>query len=448
MAWLTKSRFMAGRQCAKRLWFEVHAPLATRAPESMAIRQGREFDSLMRVLVPGRVVARDRGLPAAIAATSRVLAAGGAPVLHQPAVRHGEFAVIADILRRDRGVSELIEVKASTQVKPEHIPDAAFQTLVLRGARVPVQRVSIAHVDNTFVLARKGEYAGLASEADITAEVEAVLPALAEEAMVLHRVMAERSAPAIAMGPHCHAPWPCPFIERCSAGAPPPDLSTHRDARVRAGMRIVDRAAAAEVRDAPWPRAYLDFETIAFAVPAIVGTRPYEQLPFQWSLHVEDASGDVRHAEFLARDDFGDFTALATALLRAAPPSGPVFAYNAHFEARVLALLARHVPPQAAALDALRARLVDLLPITRKAYYDPRMQGSWSLKAVIPTIAPELSYAQLGDVQEGEGAQLAFLELRADATDEARRQALETALLEYCRRDTWALVCLARFLAR
>ncbi|MGD9599194.1 MAG: DUF2779 domain-containing protein [Steroidobacteraceae bacterium] len=447
MAWLTKSRFMAGRQCPKRLWFEVNAPLRTRAPDSMAIRQGRVFDTLMRELVPGRVIARNRGMPAAIAETTRVLAAGTARVLHQPAVRHGEFAVIADILRRDRGIAELVEVKASTQVKAEHIPDAAFQALVLRGARVPVQRVSIAHVDSTFMLERKGDYAGLASEADVTAQVEAILPTLGDEAVALHRVMAERSAPAIAMGPQCHTPWPCPFIARCSAGAPPPDLSSHRDGRVRAGSRVIDRSAADPLRRAPWPRAYLDFETIAFAVPEIIGTRPYEQLPFQWSLHVEDAAGGVQHAAYLASQSFGDFTALSSALLCAAPPAGPVFAYNASFEARALELLARLAPSEAPGLVALRARLVDLWPITKQAYYDPRMQGSWSLKAVIPTIAPELAYSRLGEVQEGEGAQLAFLELRAGVTDEARRAALETALREYCRQDTWALVCLARFLA-
>jgi len=297
MSWLTKSRFMAGRQCAKRLWFEVNAPLEEREPESLAMLQGRAFDDFVRELWSGVVIDRERGMPAAIAATRRVLAAGGAPVLHQAAVRNGEFAIVADVLRRDRGGVELIEIKASTSVKPEHVADAAFQVLVLRGARVQVERAHIGHVDSAFTLARAGEYHGLLVEEDITTEVEALLPALADEAIVLHRVMSARETPGIAMGPQCHAPYDCPFIARCSGGLPAGDLLTHKDPRVRAGAAdgavFFDPQQAAELRGHAWPRSYLDFETIGFAVPEVVGTRPYEQLPFQWSLHIEAGSGGL-----------------------------------------------------------------------------------------------------------------------------------------------------------
>ena len=221
MAWLTKSRFMAGRQCAKRLWFEVNEPLEAHAADSMPLRQGRAFDEFVRALWPGRVIARGRGMPAAIAETSRVFAAGGAPVLHQAAVRHGDFAVIADVLRRDRGESQLIEVKASTSVKPEHLPDAAFQALVMRSAQVAVDRVLLGHVNNQFTLERAGEFDGLLVEADLTPQVEALLPTLGEQAVALHRVMALRAAPDVAMGPQCHLPYDCPFIGHCQSTEPP-----------------------------------------------------------------------------------------------------------------------------------------------------------------------------------------------------------------------------------
>ena len=110
-------------------------------------------------------------------------------------------------------------------------------------------------------------------------------------------------------------------------------------------------------------------------------------------------------------------------------------------------MLARLCPAHAARLRALAARLIDLLPITRRAYYHPRMQGSWSLKAVIPTIAPDLAYGELADVRDGEGAQLAFLDLREGRVDGSRRAALTKAMLDYCRQDTWSLVQLARFLS-
>jgi len=163
-------------------------------------------------------------------------------------------------------------------------------------------------------------------------------------------------------------------------------------------------------------------------------------------MHVEEAPGRIRHAEYLATTDLGNLASLAEALLREVPNAGPVFAYNASFEKGVLLRLAERVPAQANALRELAARLIDLLPVTRAAYYHRDMQGSWSIKAVLPTLAPELGYDKLNEVQEGDGAQRALLELRAGNLSVARRVELEQALLSYCERDTWALVVLRRFL--
>jgi hypothetical protein len=185
---------------------------------------------------------------------------------------------------------------------------------------------------------------------------------------------------------------------------------------------------------------------MGFAVPELLGTRPYEQLPFQWSVHVED--GDtVRHAEYLAVESFGDFGVLAEALIAAVPASGTVFAYNAGFEKRVLERLAELVPVRSAELNRIVERLFDLLPVTRAAYYHRAMKGSWSIKRVLPTIDPALAYDKLEEVQEGDGAQLAFLEMRDGKTGPVRREILRAALLRYCAQDTWGMVVLRRFLS-
>src|SRR5579862_3837045 len=202
MAWLTKSRFTAGLQCAKRLWSEVHQPLEEPAPDSMAFVNGRAVDRLVQTLQPGAVISREKGLPAAIAATARLMRSPDPPVLYQPAFRAGDLAIIADVLRRSANRATLIEVKSSTSVKPVHIADVGFQTLVLRHARVPVDRVLLAHVDNRFVLRRAGDYEGLILEQDVTNEVEAALPGIAESAAGLQGVMASRTRPVIAMGAH------------------------------------------------------------------------------------------------------------------------------------------------------------------------------------------------------------------------------------------------------
>ena len=484
MPWLTKSRFLSGLQCHKRLWFEVNEPLDEVTGPSTAILQGRAFDEFVQRYQPGLVVSRDKGMSAAIAETTRILQSGTPPaVLHQPAFEINGLAVIADVLRfRVNNGFNLIEVKATTQVKDTHVPDAAFQFLVLQGVGIDICRVFIAHVNNGFILRTQGDYAGLMVEEDITKQVVDYQPEAAAKAADFQQTMKSAVAPTIAVGAHCNLPYECPFMGRCTLaagkrpdypvetlprggktlasllndgyrdllGVPSERLTNDNHRRVHeattSGIAYFDPAATTELRRLGYPRAYLDFETISFSVPEIIGTKPFEQLPFQWSVHVEFADADIRHFEYLAIESFGDFDALADALIAVFPAVGPIFAYNAGFEERVLRQLATRAPAHAQALISLGDRLVDLLPITRRAYYHRDMQGSWSIKNVMPTIAANLGYSELGEVQEGGAAQIAFLELRGKEVDPERATTLRDALLAYCRHDTWVMIILRRFL--
>jgi hypothetical protein len=483
MAWLTKSRFLSGLQCHKRLWFEIHQPLGEASVGSMAILQGRAFDEVVQQLLPGVVISRKRGLPAAIAETKRVLGkTRNAPsMVHQAAFRAGDLAVVADVLRRAGALFDLVEVKATTEEKEWHLPDAAYQALVLQRAKIPVGRVFLGLLNNQFVLQHAGNYEGLLIETDVTDSVQGYLPQAAVRALEFQEVVAGDSMPSVVVGPHCLSPYACPFLARCTAGQETPEYPVdvlprggepvaallaegYRDLRdvpaerltdemhrrvfdaTCSGLAFFDVAATAALRKLPSPFAYLDFETISFSVPEVIGTRPYEQLPFQWSVHVEIEPDDVRHAEFLAIENFGDFHALAQALIAALPAAGPIFAYNASFEEGVLSRMAELLPAQASVLRGLAGRLVDLLPVTRAAYYHRDMRGSWSIKSVVPTIDAELGYERLDEVQEGEAAQLAFLELRSPTVSPERERALRAALLKYGRHDTWVMVVLRRFL--
>ena len=484
MPWLTKSRFLSGLQCRLRLWSEIHSPIEEKSEPGVAILQGRSFDEAVRGLEAGAVISREAGMPAAIAETSRLMAMDSAApaVMYQPVFQAGDLTFIADILRRAGDGFELTEVKASTGVKERHILDAAFQALVLEKAGIPTRRVFIGHVNNGFILEREGDYDGLLKEADVTDEVTEYLPTAAALADEFRQVMAESQAPAVDVGPHCFTPYECPFLSRCHgvlpAGAdypveslprggkmvqalidegyvglreiPDGRLTSEMHMRVReatvSGAPFFDAAATADLRTLTYPFTFLDFETIGFAVPGVIGTRPYEQLPFQWSVHVETSATEIRHAEYLAIKSFGDFGELAAALIAAVPAAGPVFAYNSGFEGRVLERLAELVPARAAALHAIAARLVDLLPVTRAAYYHRDMQGSWSIKSVMPTIDASFSYEHLDVVQEGDGAQQAFFELRDPEIEPQRAIALREALLKYCKHDTWVIVVLRKFL--
>jgi hypothetical protein len=206
-----------------------------------------------------------------------------------------------------------------------------------------------------------------------------------------------------------------------------------------AGRVSVDTAAATLLRGLGYPRYYLDFETIQFAVPIWAGTRPYEQLPFQWACTVEHENGSIEHREFLDISGAAPMRACAEALIAALGTEGPVFAYTG-FEARIIGEAAARYSDLAPQLYAIIGRIVDLHELARSYYYHPTQKGSWSLKAVVPTIAPELDYGALSDVADGTSAQLAYFEIIDPATPEQRKRELIDALRVYCRRDTEAMV--------
>ena len=216
----------------------------------------------------------------------------------------------------------------------------------------------------------------------------------------------------------------------------------------RSGEAELSPDAAEKLAALPWPRYFLDFETVGPAVPLWPGTRPYQKIPMQWSCHRQDADGNlVQLPPFLATGDGDPRRPFAAALVAAIGDDGPILVYNATFERGVILELAAAFPDLASRLQALAGRLFDLLPFTREHYYHPAMMGSWSIKAVLPTIAPDLDYANLDDVQSGEMVEPVYFEMIDPATSAERKAALERALLTYCERDTLAMVRLAEFLS-
>ena len=149
------------------------------------------------------------------------------------------------------------------------------------------------------------------------------------------------------------------------------------------------------MRSLPYPRYYLDFETITPAIPVWANTRPYQMVPFQWSCHIEDTSGNLEHLEYLADSETDPRPAFIDTLIAAVGSTGPVLVYNAPFESGRMKELAEAFPDKAVPLQSIISRVVDLLPLMRDHYYHPDMLGSWSIKAVLPTVAPELDYTTL-----------------------------------------------------
>jgi hypothetical protein len=442
---LSKSKLLSFAQCPKRMWLETYSPELEEEPSAASqalLETGERVGAIARTLYgrgAGHLVSFDRGLRAAIEQTRALIAAGGTEPIFEATFDHDGVSVRVDVLDRSAPQPRIVEVKSSTRVKEHHLDDCAAQAWVLTNVGLAPRAIAVATVDNAFVYGGDGNYDGLLAETDVTDAVRERATAIGERVVAVRATLASLDEPDVAVGPQCRSPHECQFLAHCAPAGAPPRQSTERGRVARDLVNFV--------RALPFPRYYLDFETVATAVPFFAGTRPYEQVPFQWSCHVETAPGKVEHREFLDVTGAAPMRAVAERLVAQLGTTGPIVVYSG-YERRVLTELVARFPDLAAPLGALVERLVDLLPPTRAHYEHPGLGGSFSLKAVLPTVAPDLDYAKLGAVQDGLGAQLAYLEAIAPSTTEARRTTLRKALADYCRQDTLALVRLVEFFAR
>ncbi|MDS4020134.1 MAG: DUF2779 domain-containing protein [Candidatus Competibacter sp.] len=480
---LSKSRLQAFRQCPKRLWLTVHRPDWQEVSEETEQRFqiGFQVGDVARSLHPDGILIDTPDAAEALALTRKALVEHPDRPLFEAAFQRDGVLVRADLLLPEADGYRLREVKASTRVKDEHREDCAIQAWVI-GAALPLTGVELAHVDTAFVYPGGGDYRGLLQSNLLDGDMAGLLPAVPQWIADARATLAGVE-PAIAIGSQCHSPYECPFQSHCGAGQPPqpdyplgclPRLSgqrwqglmdqgitdvrhiptdyplTAKQARVarviRSGVAERDPVAATLLNGLAYPRYYLDFESLQVAVPLWVGTQPYQQLVVQWSCHVETAPGQLTQHAFLAEGGDDPRRAFAEALVETVGDAGPVFVYNRSFEVGRLRELAQSYPDLAPALAALIARVIDLKPLTERYYCHPAMKGSGSLKAVLPTIAPELDYGALA-IGGGDAASGAWRELYHPDTSADRRAELRAALAEYCQRDTLALVRLATFLA-
>ncbi|MGH7389687.1 MAG: DUF2779 domain-containing protein [Candidatus Rokuibacteriota bacterium] len=474
---LSKSRVMAGLQCHKLLWWMVHEP---EAPEleldgraSAAMDQGARVGELARTYVPGGFLI---DLPydaysERLAATEEALRKG-CPVIYEAAFRADGVFVSVDILERRSSRYCLVEVKSTTSVKDHHLFDVAIQTHVLRRCGLDVTRMEVMHLN------RECAYPDLSNlfvRQDVTEPVKGLLVKIPAE-VAAQAAMLAGGLPSAALGDHCLVPYECPFVGRCWPVLPPHHVSTlyamrrraleldqdgyhtihdlpddlalgaiaDRQRRaVRTGQLIVEPGLAQALEAFVPPLAFLDFETVGLAIPVWPGCHPYDFVPVQFSCHLQAATGEITHHEWLADGPEDPRPALAARIVEACAAAQTVVAYAAGFERRCLEQLAEATPALAPRLREIAERLVDLLPIVRNHIYHPDFGGSFSLKRVLPALVPELRYDDL-PIADGATATLELERLLFESEEPVveLRARLRGELLRYCRHDTLALVAL------
>jgi Domain of unknown function(DUF2779) len=425
----------------------------------------------------------------------------GKPLFQAKFAKDG-VSVVIDALIPIRGKQrayKMIAVIAATEPSDEHIERAAFNFHVAKYECEPqgitISKVIIAYINKTFIYAGDNDYEGLFTLKDITKNCFAAESE--NNALILKAtsVLNLSETPKIACGEHCQEPQICPFINHCapeySQAKAPVAWLPHISKRSKIWDFMKNNAineisdyfrdsSTLEMEDAPdellsdiqqrvkhhtlentlyfdnkgvkaalnkysLPLLFLDFETANFAVPLWEGFSPYVQIPFQFSLHKLDENG-LEHFEFL--DLLGDNPTLycAKELIRLCKGNAHIFAHNASFEKSVIKRLAEFYPNLANELMSIEERIVDLLPIAREYYYHPAQKGSWSIKALLPTIAPDLDYNALTGVQNGGMAMSAYAECLDEATTDERKDTIRMELLAYCKLDTFALVHLWAYL--
>lgn len=483
---ISKSQFLRGLQCPKSLWLYKNASAELRSkPDEVALANmasGTSVGELAQGLFPGgELIEFNANDFDGMLRRTEELIDSGCKTIYEAAFRGNGIFIMVDILHIGDDGWELYEVKASTSVKQYHRYDASVQWYALQALEKPLATAAIVHINNQYERIGGIDLGELFHVEDITDDVIELQEDVEKQLTLMEQVL-EEDEPDIRIGSQCSSPFECDYHGHCWSEVPERSvfelyrLSGEKKLDLyHSGIQTLDqipeeviltaaqkKQVTAYKQQAPIinkeviddfletvtaPVSYFDFETFQNAVPRFDHQRPYQMIPFQYSLHIE-SNGKIEHKEFLGDENSDPRRQLAEQMLSDLPEEGVIVAYNMAFEKRVIRDLANDVPELSDQLLSLNERFIDLLdPFRKGGYYDDKMQGSFSIKHVLPAIFPddpELSYKNL-EIQNGGVASDAFANLHS-AEDPAEVKRIRKALLAYCHLDTLAMIRIIRFL--
>ncbi len=454
MKTISKSSFIRGTKCPKSLWLHFFQP-----EERDEISEGQQniFDTGHDVgtwaqkLFPGGIDA-SRGehekVSEAIEYTQELIK-NGQTVIYEAAFGDGETLCYMDILVKENGEWRAYEVKASTGIKDYHKMDAAFQYYVITQSGLALADIFLVHINNQYVRHGEIDVQQLFTIVPVTDTILPMQDSIPDQLISLQEMLDAGIVPNIEMGYRCTHPYNCDFIDFCTTHHtfdPIPDTHTSSIEHPASSIRNQDELNKFK-DELNYPLYFMDFETIFPAIPLHDESRPYQQIPFQYSLHIiknsevakRRNSEIIQHHYFLGSPSADPRPAFIESLLRHVGSSGSIIVWNKTFEMSRLREIARDFPVYQDRIEELLERVVDLMvPFRKKHLYTAEMNGSYSLKAVLPALVSDLSYSDL-EIQEGGSASLTYESLYFDNDPESVAKKRED-LLKYCELDTLSMV--------
>ena len=474
---LTKSKFQIGLQCLKYIWIVYNDPekMPPYDLKTLALfAQGHRVGQVAQKLYPDGTLVDHADFNDGIKQTKDLLSAKK-QIFEAGFLIDNLYARIDILIHFDGDSWGIIEVKSSTKVKDEHISDVAFQKYVCEKAGLKIARCLVAHIDNTYIRQGDIEPQKLIAVEDVSAIVDAYMDTIKQDIDEIFKTIPLKAVPEIAIGPHCNEPYECPLKSHCWAFLPShsvfdmyyggkkafvwldrgiqeikdiPDLELNDKQKIQKRCVIgndeyIDEKEMRDFLDQlTYPIYFLDFETINPGIPLFDNSRPYQRIPFQFSLdRVVKEGGDMEHFEFLAEGKEDPRPVFLKELRAKLGQSGSIVVYNQAFEQSVLKELARDFPEYAGWVEGVIERMVDLYaPFRSFHYYHPKQNGSASIKSVLPVMTGN-GYEDL-DIQEGDIA--SFHYYRITHTDEPileeEKAKIRQQLIDYCAMDTVGMV--------